>query len=385
MFIIWDKFINQKKITLPAPLMKIKKQLKKNSKYNLKKSEMSVKEKQLVQEIKTQTELLNVNNVTRTKAYLAFYQRHPEIHWAFLGHMVSRNGGWNMTDLKGSLLSRLLTMKERTAFFTFLERGNWLIFQDVYPQFLLYEESLKNGQNLFHLLPNFHVSIFMNTIWNYFLTNPDPYMLTIALIINEQSYLELRVIDNPTFKKTIFNTMEFKLQDLLSMNQILFPYKEKGKVKLIGETLHHFQSLHKRICLGKRLYSIIFNDPYRLKMMEQWAYNTPHSGSRKDYWSHIFNNLDEGNPWNELKPRLQSCRIPSGAARFYSPKLEYAWKNYEHSSTEIIDWYKNWQVIYYLIHSEEKDLGEIEDEYCQTLENIELTAIAKKAFFSFDI
>ncbi|WCK52537.1 DUF2515 family protein [Aneurinibacillus sp. Ricciae_BoGa-3] len=87
----------------------------------------------------------NVNNITRTISYYDFYCRHPEIHWAFLGHMVSRNGGWNMTDLKGELLSRLLTEQEQKHFFHFLERGNWLIFQDVFPQFLLYEESLKRG------------------------------------------------------------------------------------------------------------------------------------------------------------------------------------------------------------------------------------------------
>ncbi|MEH6945271.1 DUF2515 family protein [Bacillus sp. JJ722] len=381
---IWNMFLKQKKITLPIPLVKIKKELKKNSKNNYEKHRITEKEKLLIHQIKMQTKNLNVNNVTRTKAYLAFYQRHPEIHWAFLGHMVSRNGGWNMTDLKGSLLSRLLTMKESTSFFTFLERGNWLIFQDAYPQFLLYEESLKNRQNLFHLLPYFHVSIFMNTIWSHFFLNPDPYILTVALIINEQSYLELRVIDNPAFKKTIFNTLEFKLQDLLSMNQILFPYIEKGKLKLIGETLHHFESLHKRILLGKRLYSILFNEPNRLKMLEQWAYAIPHTGSRKDYWPHIFNDVDESVPWKELKPRLKSCRLTSPATRFYSPKLEFAWKNHEHANPEVMDWYKDWQVIYYLIHSGENELGEIENEYCQTLENIELATIAKKAILKFD-
>lgn len=45
--------------------------------------------------------------------------------------MVSRNGGWNMTDLKGELLSHLLSESEQNDFFQFLERGNWLIFQDV--------------------------------------------------------------------------------------------------------------------------------------------------------------------------------------------------------------------------------------------------------------
>ena len=49
--------------------------------------------------------------------------------------MVSRNGGWNMTDLKGDLYTRILSESINSYFF-FLERGNWLIFQDVYPSIL---------------------------------------------------------------------------------------------------------------------------------------------------------------------------------------------------------------------------------------------------------
>ncbi|USK61991.1 DUF2515 domain-containing protein [Peribacillus asahii] len=378
---MWSKLISQKKITLLEPLVTIKKELKGRSKQPSIKTELSSEERTLIEQIKFKTNKWNQNNITRTKAYLDFYQCHPEVHWAFLGHMVSRNGGWNMTDLKGGLLPRLLTKKECQSFFTFLERGNWLIFQDAFPQFLLYEESIKREKNLFYLLPHFHVSLFMEIIWNHFLEDCDSYTLTIALIINEQSYLELRVIDNPVFKKNIFNTLEFKLQDLLSMNQILFPYLENGKVKLIGETLHHFESLHRRILLGKRLYSILFADSKRLNKIEQWAYLTPHSGSRKDYWPHIFHDIDEGVPGRLLKRRLKSCRIIPGAMRFYSPKLEFVWKDCVHEEAEIKEWYEDWQVVYYLINSEETINGEIEDEYCQTLERIELTTIAKKAIF----
>lgn len=130
-------------------LLEIKNELKKKRKgmSNIgKEANLAMEEKRLVQQITAQTKEKNENNVTRTAAYLDFYKRHPEIHWAFLGHMVSRNGGWNMTDLKGELLLYLLTEKEQQSFFTFLERGNWLIFQDIYPQFLLYEES-KNEEN----------------------------------------------------------------------------------------------------------------------------------------------------------------------------------------------------------------------------------------------
>ncbi|MEH7482734.1 DUF2515 family protein, partial [Neobacillus drentensis] len=170
-------------------------------------------EASLLEQIKTETKEHNLNNVTRTKAYLDFYLHFPEIHWAFLGHMVSRNGGWNMTDLKGEFLTRLLSKKERETFFAFLERGNWLIFQDVYPQFLLYRESLKQHKPLFHLSSYLNISTFMETIWNHFWLHQETYILAIALIINEQSYLEKRVVQNPLFQKEVLNKFEFILQD----------------------------------------------------------------------------------------------------------------------------------------------------------------------------
>ena len=80
---------------------------------------LSREDQQLLQRIRLKTKQLNVNNVTRTKAYLDFYIFHPEIHWAFLGHMVSRNGGWNMTDLKGEFLSRLMNEQIKTRFLFF--------------------------------------------------------------------------------------------------------------------------------------------------------------------------------------------------------------------------------------------------------------------------
>lgn len=378
------KFLLKKQEKLPKHLSEIKKELKKKEGKPAKKNWLTAEEKSLLEQIKRQTSELNQNNLSRTKAYLHFYNRHPEIHWAFLGHMVSRNGGWNMIDLKGEFLSRLLTKQEQKSFFTFLERGNWLIFQDAYPQFLLYEKSLQYHKNLFHLLPHLHVSSFMETIWNYFWTEKDSFLLTIALIINEQSYLEKRVLQNPYFQKKIFKSLEFKLQDYLSLNHILFPYSEHNKTVLIGQTLHHFESLHERILLGKRLYSVLFHNKERLMKVLQWANQHPHTGSRKDYWPALFSELKEKIPGTILKPRLKSCRLTAGAAKIYSPKLSVVWSNVKHEPAEIHDWFQHWQVIYYLLGSVEKINGEIEKDYCQALEKLELAAIAKKAITIFE-
>ena len=120
-------------------------------------SPLTVEEKAILHRIKERTERENRNNVTRTSAYWSCYQDHPELHWALLAHMVSRNGGWCMTDLRGELLPHLISNELAQHLFAFLERANGLIFQDAYPQLLLYRESKKRKMSLFHLLPHLDI------------------------------------------------------------------------------------------------------------------------------------------------------------------------------------------------------------------------------------
>lgn len=378
----------KKKRNTPPFLLEINEELKKKGKgfkmAAVNEADLTIEERKLIQQILIQTEIKNQNNITRTKSYLDVYLRHPEIHWAFLGHMVSRNGGWNMTDLKGDLLSHLLTEQEQQFFFSFLERGNWLIFQDIYPQFLLYEESIKRKKPLFSLLPFFHVSTFMETIWNHFWKYRDPYILAIALVINEQSYLEKRVIQNALFQKNVFHTIEFKLQDFLRLNHILFPYykeNEKRSIGLMGQTLQRFDSLHERILLGKRLYSLLFYNKEGVDTFIRWAVSCPHTGSRKDYWPHLFHDVRESIPGRPYRRRMKNGQIQKGVPRIYSPRLEYAWKNVSHEKADIGDWFLDWTITDYFNKLDEEINGEIADEYCETIEKMELAVIAKKAIF----
>ena len=343
----------------------------------------SEEERKIIHEIKEKTEALNINNITRTKAYLDFYKKHPEIEWAFLAHMVSRNGGWSMTDLKAELLTRLLTKKEISSFFSFLERGNWLIFNDAYPQLLLYEESLKRKKPLFRLLPHFDVSIFIETVWDYYWKASNSSLLTIGLIINEQNYIENRIIQSQKYIKDVFSTLEFEIQDFLSFNQILFPYIDYGMTKLAGQTVNQFESLHERIQLGKRLYAILF-DKEVLKKVEEWAMAHPHTGSRKDYWPDIFNDVHEGIPGIKYHIKLSSCKLKFGARRIYSPSLKDVWKNVKHPEAEDGEWFSDFKVLEYLSGLDGPSIGNIEYEYCQTLEKLELAAFAKKIFSLLD-
>nr|WP_241198823.1 DUF2515 family protein [Cytobacillus horneckiae] len=342
---------------------------------------MTIEEKTIIDNIRKKTAVLNKNNITRTKAYLDFYIQHPTMHWPLLAHMVSRNAGWNMTDLKGDLLSRLLTIDEQEMFFSFMERANWLIFQDAYPQLLLYEESVKRGEPLFYLLPYMDISIFMEVIWSLLWETDHSDLLTIALIINEQNYIENRVVRNAIYQKEVIHTIEFKLQDMFSFNYILFPYTNHSIVHFSGQVVHLFDELKERILLGKKLYRLLFQNESTLRSIVKWAVNHEHTGSRKDYWPHIFNNVQEGYPNQPYHARLSKGKLKSGAKKIYSPSLVYAWENQIQPAAETGDWYRDAKIITDLIYRKENVDDKIKEKYCDSLEKLELAVVAKNIIF----
>ncbi|WP_312114076.1 DUF2515 family protein [Brevibacillus reuszeri] len=350
---------------------------------------LSASEQKTVEMIRNQTTEHNGDNVDRTHAYLDFYQRRPEIRWALLAHLVSRNAGWSMTDLRGGLLPRLLSAKEQLDFFSFLERGNWLIFHDAYPQLLLYEESIKQQTNLFHLLPHLNVSAFMRAVWNHFWKKGDLDQLAIALIINEQNFLEKHVMNSPQYQRTVLKTMPFTLQELLQLNQILFPYQvdpeseNQRPLRLIGRNVSHFASLSERITLGKSLYALLFRTSDYLAGIRHWAERKAHTGSRKDFWPQLFHDVNETVPGRSYQKRIVNCQIKSGESRLYSPTLRHAWKKVEHSLPADLDWYHGQvEAIHGLVLSEASvQTAEMSELYCQTLEKIELAVVARGKIF----
>lgn len=98
---------------------------------------MEFDEPRLIQVIFIATLKGNNDNISRTAQYGKYYFQHPEIKWSLLAHFVSRNAGWNMTDLKNPLYSSLFHEEFRHRLFMTFERANWLIFQDAYPQLLI--------------------------------------------------------------------------------------------------------------------------------------------------------------------------------------------------------------------------------------------------------
>lgn len=332
------------------------------------------KDRELVAEIRRLTNRANRNNLTRTRAYLAFFQKHPEVHWALLAHLVSRNGGWNMTDLKGEWLPRVMEPKQIEDYFWFLERCNWLIFHDAYAQLLLYEQMKTTGQDMTPLLSHLGVSAFMAPIWKSFLLERDSVRLTRALIVNEQQYIEQRVVDKPFAQEKIFDRLAFFAQSFFSLNQVIFPYKEHPtdrKLRVCGMTVQRFPSLTQRIAIGKNLYQLLFDNPIRLHKIYEWARRIPHTASRADYWPHLFT---PGHPREadtaRYMPRIERNGLKPGMPKLYSPALSAVWPDQEHPPADGTDWYRDEQ--WHAELEERADMPTLDDEaYIRSLQKQE--------------
>ncbi|WP_099158326.1 DUF2515 family protein [Virgibacillus ndiopensis] len=239
----------------------------------------SIREQDYIHYIIMKTKAHNVDNISRTKAYQNFYMDNPEIQWTLVASLVSRNAGWNMTDLFLPPYKKILHKDVRNRFFMIYERANWLIFSDAYPQLLVYKLSKKVNTPLFYLLKKFHVSSFIVNEWYRFWHNHDKQRLMVALIINEQNVIHSPVIKQSYFKYQVFFKLPYLLQDFLFMNAVVLPTKS---TKIHGAFVHDFTNLTNRITLGKQIASIIFN-PSIYDNILSFVLTIEHTGSRWDY------------------------------------------------------------------------------------------------------
>ncbi|MDR4948367.1 DUF2515 family protein [Neobacillus cucumis] len=240
---------------------------------------LTIQEQTIIRQIVSETNRRNVDNISRTDAYFTYFKNHPDIIWSFLASMVSRNGGWNMCDLEGDIFPKLIEPQIRKKLFLTYERANWLIFHDVFPQLMLYHYSSELKRPMFHLLRYFNISAFIQKEWYRYWKENDKKRLTTALIINEQNVIQTPVIEHPVYRRKVFNSFLFYLQDWLHFSCVLFPTCG-GEV--YGASVNGFKSLSKRINLGKRLASIL-SHPRLFPYFFEFAERTPHTGSRFDY------------------------------------------------------------------------------------------------------
>jgi hypothetical protein len=310
-------------------------------------------EEQLCANINKETIKLNRNNLTRTAAYLNIYQSYPELHWAFLAHLVSRNGGWSMTDLKGQWLPHLLDENLRETIFKLLEACNSLIFGDAYPQLLLYAESKRIGRNLSYLLPQFGVSAFMIPLWDLFWLDGNPVPLTAALVVNEQSFIQSRVVEDKRYRDQVFNTFSYRSQPLMQLNQIVFPLWQENRKNdgipmcVVGRVLENFADLDERIEFGKSLYGMLFGYPDVLQGALAFAKKIAHSGSRADYWPDRFK-ADHNQKTGRISEKSEHAAGENLPSLWLSPSLSDAWPDRPLAVASKGDWFKGIEVVSYL-------------------------------------
>ena len=269
------------------------------------KGKHSFQENKFITTIKKNTAKYNLDNISRTKAYAAYYNRNPDVKWAFLASMVSRNAGWNMTDLQGRWYTLALDWKKRYPIFLTYEMANWLIFEDAYPQLLLYELSLHYNRPLFHLLKEFNVSCFMEAEWQYFWETGDKERMVTSLIINEQNLIQEPVLNNRKFQRKVFGTSVYLFQDLGHFSCVVFPTLDG---RLYGHSVHGFQKLSNRIELGKKLAALLFSEELKDSFFH-FSLQTEPTGSRFDYERYLDASLYRETPFlRGVYPVIPHCK-----------------------------------------------------------------------------
>jgi hypothetical protein len=108
---------------------------------------------------------------------------------------------------------------------------------------------------------------------------------------------------------------------------------------LAGLILEHFAQIHERIEFGKSLYAILFGLPAVFQGVLRFAASKPHTGSRSDYWPHLFAPIRKAPPEVNVQERLNGCVLKKGAVPYYSPPLAQAWLDRKFQPAEAGDWF----------------------------------------------
>lgn len=268
--------------------------------------------KKVIHKIRQHTAKHNVDNISRTVFYQHFFQTHTEIKWALLASIVSRNAGWNMTDLFNSWFHKILDNNDQLRLFSIYETGNWTIFDDACPQLLVYKESVRYKRPLFELLAAFGVSAFMIKEWQLFWEKHDENRLCTALIINEQQILEQAVIQTKLYQDIIARKLFYKFEQHTHFSYVILPSINGSLYTLYVQRFHKVAS---RIRLGRKLAYLLFH-PEVFPNVWLFCQHTPHTGSRNDYYHYL--------DW--------SARVSSLPLRLVYPRID-------HHHMKRVDWF----------------------------------------------
>lgn len=312
---------------------------------------------------------LNEDNPKRTNFYVAYWEKNKEIPWALLAHLVSRNAGYQMTDLvryikysrnplTALVVSRVLTPLGAAGvlvnapilllMFRFLEAGNFLIFHDVFPQLAAYslaKDTFKLTRDsslsllFFDQLAAEGVDALIVNEWRQFFgeavkvnfwegvaapeSDPNIVRLSHALVVNEQNYIEDRLLvpvpGVPVYSDLPQNVRDlyFTVSDALGLTKLVFP-ASVAAAPFTPTTLHlntvgNFSSLIARINTGRKLFFGCFlSGSTRNQTIKRWASSGPfHNGSRTNYDAAHFT-VDTDAVTVRLLGRISSVPLSSG-------------------------------------------------------------------------
>jgi hypothetical protein len=222
----------------------------------------------------------NRDNVARTESYLELYalaRAHGvDLPWVLMAHLVSRNAGYLMTDLaEGGRATAFFTREALDELFLFLERANFLIFDDAWHHVM--HHALGRASALDDRTPRF-----VREAWARYeaaaaggVTPALERALVLDLVTNEQNLIESRVVHHPRFARA--RAMVAFFEDAGIDGPVVLPLTP-ARIK-VGA----FERLEKRIEAGRRIFDEVLAPKDERDAIFAWAAATPHAGSRAAY------------------------------------------------------------------------------------------------------
>ncbi len=223
----------------------------------------------------------NRDNVARTESYLELYALcraySVELPWVLMAHLVSRNAGYLMTDLGETRAGSLFTREALNELFLFLERANFLIFDDAWEHVL--HHVLGRVSALDARTPRF-----MREAWARYeesaareITPALERSLVVDLVTNEQNLIESRVVHDARFARS--RAMIAFFEDAQVDGAVVLPLT-RARIR-VGA----FAQLEKRIDAGRRIFDEVLAGREGRDAIFAWAVAHPHTGSRTTYKS----------------------------------------------------------------------------------------------------
>ncbi len=222
----------------------------------------------------------NLDNVTRTESYLELYAytatHPPDLPWVLMAHLVSRNGGYLMSDVAESLRrdDGVFAKEALEELFLFLERANYLIFLDAWWHVIHH----LLGRSAALRVPR--VPRFVTECWPRYearvrADGPLPDVeksLVFDLVTNEQNFIERRVVHHPLFSRA--RAIVGFIEGIDREAPLVLPCTDQ-RIKVAG-----FAQLRRRISTGWRIFDEVLADREKRREIYDWARAHPHTGSR---------------------------------------------------------------------------------------------------------